>query len=108
MAGFGEDLDRFQQKIKGIVHRAEKLDGRSVPVPEMLTDDFMARHSDFKTAQEMFDSCGIEMKSDEAVALVLKTPEWNGFVASRTRFASWDAMVVAAGEEWALKQLKVE
>jgi len=46
------------------------------------------------------------LEDREADRRVLKTPEWNTFVASRTRFANWDAIVEAAGGEWALKQLK--
>ena len=106
MSEFGDALRTFQKKLDEIKHRAQELDGSHITMPEMFPDDFMRRHTDFRTIQEMFDHCGIEMETEEDVVRALEDPDWNAFVVSRTRFAGWDAMVEAAGEEMALKKLR--
>lgn len=55
-------LDDFQRKLDDLARRAKSLSGaQSVPVPELLTPDFLHRCSRFHSANEMFEASGFKI-----------------------------------------------
>lgn len=101
-----EGLDRLQHKLADLGKKAKELDGEhSVPLTELLPPDFMARHTDFPSAQEMFDKSGFEIESKEDFDELRESGKLDAFIRSRTRFLSWKEMLTAASGEWTSKQL---
>lgn len=63
-------------------------------VPEIFTDDFIQRHSNYKSLEELVKASGVgEMKN-------ILTPPFAFFCTYMTDFHSWDALVKAAKTEY--------
>jgi hypothetical protein len=87
-------------KLKELQRKAKDFHGeRNVPLPELMPNDFIRKHTDFPTLQEMFDASGIDSAEE------IDGEEFSKFVASRTRFDNWKEMLKAAGVEYARRQL---
>ena len=110
MTGFRiEGIDELLKKLDNIQRAAKKAGGQhSVPVKDLLTDDFMSRNTGFRNVQEMFDRSSQKMDSDDEVVKALKSPEWNAFVAAHTKFSTWEDLIEAAGAEWMRKQMSLK
>jgi hypothetical protein len=64
-------LDEFQRKLNDMAPQAESLSGNhSVPVPDLLTPDFLRRCSRFQSAEEMFEASGFKVESAEDFAAI--------------------------------------
>jgi len=87
-------------KLKELKRKAEKLDGqREVPLPELMTDGFMRRYTDFQTLQAMFDASGLENLED------IDSEEFSKFIATHTRCSNWEEMLKMANVEYMKRQL---
>lgn len=85
----------FRMKLDGIDELEGKLDRipSEVKVEDLLTDSFIARHSQYRTAQEFFDLFPGSLKE--------LTPErLNAVTTTHTTFSTWDEMLQAAGSEY--------
>jgi len=103
MTGMAE----LQRKLEDLTPGAERLSGtHSVPIPELLTPDFLSRCSGFHSAQEMCEASGFKIESAEDFAAI-PDAEWDEFVRANTSFASWEAMLGKAGGEGAVRQLRL-
>ena len=72
-------LDEFQRKLNDMARQAESLSGNhSVPVPDLLTPDFLRRCSRFQSAEEMFEVSGFNVESAEDFAAI-PDAEWDEF-----------------------------
>ena len=99
-------LGEFQRKLNDMAHRTESVSrNHSVPLPELLTPDFLRRCSRFQSAEEMFEASGFKVESAEDFAAI-PDAEWDEFVRAHTSFPSWEAMLGKAGGEWATRRLK--
>lgn len=86
-------LEKLQRNLK-------KLEGqRSVPLAELMPDRFIRQHTNFQSLQAFLDASGIEDGQE------IGSPAFSQFVATHTRFRSWEEMTKAAGAEWATAQL---
>lgn len=98
-------LDEAQRKLNDFARRAESLAGtRNVPLPELLTPDFLRRCSKFHSADEMFEASGFKIDSMEDFKAI-PDAEWDQFIHTNTSFSTWEAMLREAGGAWAKKQL---
>ena len=98
-------LDEFQRKLTDLARRAESLSGeQQVPLPELLTSDFLSRCSRFQSADEMFDASGFSVNSPADFAAI-PDAEWDKFICANTSFTSWETMLGEAGGEWAARRL---
>jgi SPX domain protein involved in polyphosphate accumulation len=86
-------LKELQRKIKSLEEK------KRVPLPDLLTDDFIRKYTDFQTLQAMLDASGIENKED------IGNEEFSKFVATHSRFSSWEEMLNTAGPEYFKRQL---
>ena len=64
----------------------------------------MARFTDFRTLEEMFDASGFAVETPEDFAAIPDS-EWDAFVSNVTRFPDWRAMQKRAVVEWARRKL---
>lgn len=98
-------LKEFQNKLKDMSSRMQKLDGtHEVPLTELLTDIFVSQCSAFSSASALFDASGFKVESKEDFAAI-PDDAWNSFIKANTSYASWDDMLQAAVAEWTKKRL---
>lgn len=100
-----EGLDELQNKLGNLARKAEELDGQhTVPVSEILTDNFLLQHTSFSTAGEMFKASGFKIETQEDFASIPDN-DWDNYIRSISSFNSWQSMLDAAGQEWAKRKL---
>jgi hypothetical protein len=88
-----DGLQRISDKAKG-------LDGKhNVPIPELLTRSFLAKHSKFNNAQELFDESGFTINSAEDFKTIPEA-DWDKYISSVSDFNSWQEMLQSATAEY--------
>ena len=98
-------FDDAMRQLRELQRRAEQLDGtHSVTFPELFPDEFMLRNTEFPSIGALIEASGFKVESSEDFAAI-PDAEWDAFLASRTRFASWEEMKGAAVREWAGRRL---
>ena len=85
--------DEFTQKLKRIQGKHE------VPLSELFTDDFIQQNTDFQTLEAMLDASGVKSAGQ------IKGESFSAFIATRTKFASWDEMLKAGNTDHAKRTL---
>ena len=102
-----EGLDELQRSLDELGSRASQIHGKQdIPLDELLTAGFLAKHSRFLSVDELFEASGFRVESAEDFASI-PDDEWERFVQQNTTFATWEDMLSAAGTEWAQKKLKL-
>lgn len=73
-----------------------------VHLGDLLTPDFISRHSRFAAEDEMFTASGFRIQSAQDFADI---PDdlWDQFIGQNTVFESWSEMLQSAKLEWLLK-----
>jgi hypothetical protein len=100
-----EGLDELQKKLDKLAKNAEELDGtHSVSLDEVLTPDFISRHTRFSDASELFEAGGFNAGSQEEFEAIPED-ELDAFIQSESSFESWQEMLGAAGQEWAIAKM---
>jgi hypothetical protein len=89
MSGF----DRLERNLER-VHGEHDVTGE-----DLLPDDFIREHTNFKTRSAFLEASGIKSQEE------MSTEAFNEFVAANTRFANWSEMFKAAGANWIQRQL---
>lgn len=97
-------LDETIKKLNDLKKKADAMNVQSVPVTEILTSDFLTRHTPFGSAVEMYEASGFKIETKEDFEAV-PDDEWDAFIRSVSSFDGWQAMLGAASKEWAVKQL---
>ena len=97
-------LDGLTKKLGEIERKAKAVNGQKVPMTELLTPEFVARHTKFASADEMFDASGFKVETQEDFAAI-PDDKWDEYIRSISSFASWQEMLARAGEQWAAKKL---
>jgi hypothetical protein len=99
-------LDAFREKLNTLQRRAQSASG-PVQFDDLFPPEFMRRYTDFKSIQEMFDSSGVKIESQQDFD-GMPADTWDGLVSKRTRFKSWDEMQAKAGEEYIAGRLNLD
>lgn len=95
-------------QLEKLQERLEELDGsHQIPFNEMFELAFMIEFTDFTSIDEMLEASGYKVESDEDFAAI-PDAEWDQFVATTTRFSSWEEMQHEAGNRWVQKKLHAE
>ncbi len=98
-------VDRFKQRLRELERRAAALSGLDrVPASELFTAEFMRRHTDFTTFDEMVAGTGYGVESLSDVDRVHEA-RWDAVVRHRTGFGSWAEMRRLAEESWVRREL---
>lgn len=97
-------LDEAIKKLNDLEKKANAMNGQSVPVTEILTSVFLARHTPFGSTAEMYEASGFKIETKEDFEAV-PDDEWDAFIRAVSTFDGWQAMLGAASKEWAARQL---
>jgi len=98
-------FDEVQRKLRDLQARGRALHGsHRIPVGELLGPDFMRRHTRFASFDAMVAASGFKVESAEDFAAI-PDADWDAFIRGATRFAGWQTMLGAAGQEWAARRL---
>ena len=99
-----DGFDELSKKLDELKESAESIQGTQVPLGELLTPGFLAKHTRFLSEDELFEASGLSVQSTEDFEKI-PDEEWDNFIQQNTPFASWSDMLSAAGAEWAQKKL---
>jgi DNA primase catalytic subunit len=79
------------QQARAKLDKLEELTKRTFTLREVLTDDFISRHTQFKTLDEFLAAGGFQRPEEIAIG-----PQWDQLIARHTQFANWDELKQAA------------
>lgn len=97
-------LKEAQEKLQKLSKDAEKLDGQSVSLTDVMTDSFISENSSFGSFNELLEASEFKVESQEDFAAIPDT-EWDAFIGGNTNFSNWQEMISSAGALYARKQL---
>jgi hypothetical protein len=98
-------LNKLQKKLEKISDSAKKLEEKhQVPISELLTRSFLAKHSKFKDPQELFDKSGFTINSEEDFKAI-PDADWDKYISSVSDFSSWKEMLQAATAEYVKRRM---
>jgi hypothetical protein len=80
-------------------HKANEK--QKIPLTALFTDDFIRRHSQYKSLAEIVKASGYEMKD-------ILVPFFQIFCTYETNFNSWEAMCKAAPAEYLQRSRRAE
>jgi hypothetical protein len=97
-------LKEAQDRLKKLADDAEELDGQSVPLSEVLTDEFVHTNSPFDSLDNLIKASGYTVESQEDFEAI-PDEEWDRFISDNTSFDSWQEMIDSAGAIYAKNKL---
>lgn len=98
-------LDGLSKKLGQLANNAKELSNTtSVSLTDVLTPEFVAQHTKFADASELFEASGFDMSSQSALE-ALPERELDKFISSVSPFGTWREMINAAGTAWAKRKL---
>jgi len=98
----GIEVNINDEKLKELQRKLKDLKGeKRIPLSDLLPDDFIRKYTDFQTLPAMLDASGIE--NEEHIG----SEEFSKFVATHSRFSSWEEMLNTAGPEYVKRQLEL-
>ncbi len=95
-------LDKFQKKIEDVQN---ELNGKSIPLSEMMDKNFMLDCSEFDSWNKFLENSPFKIETTEDFEAI-DDREWDTYVANTTKFLNWQDMLNKAAGEYALKKLK--
>lgn len=101
-------LDELQRKLDDLANKAVEVDGsHELSLSELFPDYFMLRFTQFSTMEEMFESSGFEITTQQDFENIPED-KWDIFIETHTQFVSWEEMKQAAANEWVRKKMGFE
>lgn len=98
-------MDSLEKKLKKIADRARELDGKhQIALTDLLIESFIAKHTNFVNAQELFDNSDFKVDSAEAFKAI-PDDEWDQYISSVSSFDSWKEMLHSASAEYAKRKM---
>lgn len=95
----------LRSKVQALL---EPLDAQAsspgIALQELLSPAFMAIHTRFERFEDMFETGGFSVISQEACDRLCGGP-WDGFIRATTQFASWEDMLQSACSHWMARKL---
>lgn len=92
--------------IKRLFKNIESIEKRqSVKLGDLLNSEFMSKHTEFSSLNEMFDSSGLPCETEEEFNNIPRS-KLDEFIINNTEFGSWDEMLRKAGAEHISKKIR--
>jgi hypothetical protein len=99
-------LAEFRRKLDTLQRRAQNLNG-PVPFEDLFPPEFMRRHTDFKTIEDMLSAFGVPINSTDDFERI-PHDQWDTHVKRTTRFANWKTMQTQASEDFVERRLSLD
>lgn len=91
--------------LQKLLDRAHELQAQqTVSFNKILTDDFISEHTEFSSANELFENSGFKLESAEDFHAI-PDEEWDAYIAKVSNFENWLEMQKAAALEYMKSQL---
>ncbi len=98
-------LEEFSKKLDDLAVSAAALDGEhTLPMSELLTPEFVSKHTRFSNVNAMFSASGYKFESQEDFAAI-PDEKMDEFIRSISSFPNWREMLGEASKEWAARKL---
>ncbi len=100
-----DGLDDVMRKLDRLASNAQTLHGKhQIPLQDILTSEFLQKHTPFQSVQEMFDKSQFKITSKEDLEAI---PEelLDAYIKANTKFSTWNDMLTAAATEMITKKL---
>lgn len=101
--------DSGLRKLRKNIENLKDLEhGKSVPIEELLTSEFMRRYTKSRNFEEFVLESGFvdpEKKIDKEIFQAIPDEDWDKYVSEQTSFASWHEMLEKAGKEYISSRL---
>lgn len=95
-----EGFDKLKKNLDDIKSNINENYEQKVDIVELLSPDFMQKHSQFSNFDEMVELSEFDEESfDEDFDEITASDEWNDYVTDRTKFKDWEEMMNIAGIE---------
>jgi hypothetical protein len=91
-------LKALQEKLNSLA----SLDGKKIPLGELLPPDFVSGSSKFSSVQELFDASGFTVNTQEDLKAI-PDDKWDAFIVANTSYGGWQEMLSAATAKWIAK-----
>ena len=102
-----EGLDAFQRQLDDLAKRAEDLNGKhGVPLGELLTDSFVAKHTKFSTFDDLLKASGFPCETLEEFEAIPQD-EFDKHISATSDYSSWQEMVDDAAAEYIARKLHI-
>jgi hypothetical protein len=98
-------LDEVRKKLDDLAKKAKAIDGKhNIPINELLNHTFVSQHTQFATAEEMFDASGFKLENQDDFAAI-PDEKLDDFIRSVSSFQNWQSMLDQAVKDWTAKKL---
>lgn len=98
-------LDDLSKKLDKLAKNAERLGNtKSASLNDILTPEFVAKHTRFASASDFFGAGGFDASS-QATFEAIPEGQLDAFIRSESSFASWREMLNTAAAAWATRKL---
>jgi hypothetical protein len=98
-------LSDLRKKLDTLASNAKDLGNtKSASLTDILTAEFIARHTKFANADELFADSGFDV-SGHAAFEAIPEDKLDTFINSVSSFGSWREMLNSAGAAWAKRKL---
>ncbi|TMN98279.1 hypothetical protein [Pseudoalteromonas sp. S558] len=92
--------------LKKLSKNLEELGNKkSIRLYELMSDNFISKHSKYKNFDELLSSSPFTVETAEDFK-VIPDDEWDSFINQNTGYDSWKEMQVKAFEYYAKKQIE--
>ncbi len=98
-------FDKLQKKLEKMQNDINELNGKSVPLSEMMDEKFMLKYSDFDSWNKFLENSPFKVETKEDFEAI-DDEEWDNYVVNNTKFSNWKNMLNTAGKEYTLKKIK--
>lgn len=96
-----DGLDKTLNKLKRIEKNSKQIDGKKITVPlkELVNDQFVQKNTKFRNLDEMVEKSGYELEDFGELK------EVDRFISQNSRFSSWEELRSKAISECGMKQI---
>lgn len=106
----------FEVDIKGIKETQDRLDeiiktteelekGKTVPINELMTNDFVKKHTKHNSFEEYLFESKLVTRENQITEEILNSKEFDEYVKNTTSFSSWREMLEKASVGHIQRQL---
>jgi len=101
-------FDDLQRKLKKLTKDLKKIEGtRELSLEQLLPPEFISRHSQFSSVQELFNAGPFNIESQDDFEN-LDPAEMDRFIDSNTDFSGWEEMKARAGEKYFANMVNID